>query len=351
MAYHIVLNRPTDLNAISAAAAQGATPRHSMAVLAQELGASVHDGADVKPDFLDRLLGKVTGIAPNRWAIARKLRRELRAGDVIFCTGEDVGTPVAFLCGRSPDIHVTMMVHYITRLKGRAALQLFGLKQSVSLFFSVSQHQASSVTRYLGLPQGRAISILDQTDTSFFSPASAESKARPVIVSVGLEQRDYNTLATATADLPVDVKISGHSADTKQSRRAFPKSLPENMSRKFYPWPDLLKLYREADVVVVSLFANTYAAGVQAMMEALACGKPVILAETEGLKEYYQNGCVIGVAPSNAAELRKAIMHVLDDEAFRREVGRKSAETARRLYALETYTDNIARELRKLHDS
>ncbi|MEM5838768.1 hypothetical protein AAHH59_10735, partial [Pediococcus acidilactici] len=54
----------------------------------------------------------------------------------------------------------------------------------------------------------------DQTDTIFFRPSPASlDKPRPVIASVGLEKRDYRTLAAATSDLDVDVKISGFSRD------------------------------------------------------------------------------------------------------------------------------------------
>ena len=52
-----------------------------------------------------------------------------------------------------------------------------------------------------------------------------------MIVSVGLEQRDYRTLAAATADMDVDVKISGFSEDAEVLQRSFPDVLPANMSR------------------------------------------------------------------------------------------------------------------------
>ena len=46
--------------------------------------------------------------------------------------------------------------------------------------------------------------------------------------------------------------------------------MPENMSRKFYEWPDLVQLYRDADVIAVCLVDNKYAAGVQGLLEAMA---------------------------------------------------------------------------------
>ena len=82
--------------------------------------------------------------------------------------------------------------------------------------------------------------LLEQTDTQFFTPRPVSGeKKRQTVVSVGLEKRDYRLLAAATADLNVDVKISGFSKDAKALSQAFPDTMPENMSRKFYSWPDL----------------------------------------------------------------------------------------------------------------
>jgi hypothetical protein len=92
--------------------------------------------------------------------------------------------------------------------------------------------------------------LLEQTDTQFFTPGSVSGeKKRQTVVSVGLEKRDCRLLATATADLDVDVKISGFSKDAKALSQAFPDTMPENMSRQFYESPDLVQLYRDADLI------------------------------------------------------------------------------------------------------
>jgi glycosyltransferase involved in cell wall biosynthesis len=349
MAFHVVFNRPTDLASISERAQKGLNPRHSMAVLAEALNASVHDGSGLTPDFMDKLVGKITRTSPLWWAIARKLRREVKPGDVIYCTGEDVGVPVATLCGRLPDVRVAVMAHYIDRPKGHLALKVFQLKRSVSLFLTVAKPQADFLSRFLKSP-GRVLFVPDQTDTGFFSPGPASpQKLKPVIMSVGLEQRNYITLAEATADLDVDVRISGYSADTKVLSRAFPSEMPTNMSQKFYSWPDLLQLYRDADVVVVSLYPNNYAAGIQALMEALACGRPVVVTATEGLEGYLDRPETMQlVQPGNANQMRESITQLLLHPETRREVGLKAAALARERHTLEQYIATIADALRGL---
>jgi glycosyltransferase involved in cell wall biosynthesis len=224
------------------------------------------------------------------------------------------------------------------------------MDRKVSTFMAVAEPQIKFLQQFLKLPGERAQFVWDQTDTRFFSPGpQSVDKSRPVIMSVGLEQRDYGTLATATADLDLDVNISGFSADTRVMSRAFPAEIPANMSRKFYPWPELQQLYRDADIVVVSLFPSQYAAGVQALMEALACARPVIVTGTEGLNAYLDHrDCVRVVPPGDPVQMRKAITELLNDPAARISMGQKALALAHERHPLEQYIHRIVATLKEL---
>ena len=353
MTYHIVLNRPTDLVGIAQGARTGENPRHSMAELAESLGARVHDGSGLEPDAVDRIAARATRTRPLWWAIARRLRRDIAPGDVVFCTGEDVGIPVAALCGGRGGARVAVMMHYVDRPKGRLALRLFRLAQRAALFTAVAHPQARFLEGFVAHHAGgraRAQFVTDQTDTAFFRPGPASpDKVRPIIASVGLEQRDYATLAAATEALDVDVKISGFSADTKVLARAFPATRPANMSQRFYAWPELLQLYRDADIMVVSLFPSDHAAGVQALMEALACGRPVVVTATAGLEGYVdQPDAMRTVPPGDPAAMRAAITDLLAKPDERRRMGERAAALARERYPLERYVEDLAAALRRL---
>lgn len=346
MVYHIVFNRPVDLAGARAGAAAGEVPRHSMALLADRLGARVHDGSDLQPDARDRLLAKLTRMRPLWWALARRLRREAAPGDVIYCTGEDIGLPVAALCGRR--CRVAMMAHFVDRLKGKVALRAFGARSNTALFLAVARPQVEFLRRFLRLGEERVSFVWDQTDTAFFSPGPQQpGRKRPLVMSLGLEQRDYTTLAQATADLDIDVSISGFSADTRVLDRAFPQTMPANMTRRFYPWPDLRQLYRDADIVVVSLFPNRYAAGVQALMEGLASGRPVIVSATEGLAGYLDAPGVQTVPPGDAGALRAAIEVLLAAPPTPAALA-AAAQVAQERHRVEAYVETIATNLERL---
>ena len=348
MTYHVVFNRRTDLASISQQADQGLNPRHSMAALTKALDARVHDGSGLDPGLLDRVLGKLTRSPPFWWAIARAVRREAAPGDVIYCVGEDIGVPVAAACGGRPGVSIALTAHFIDRLKGRLALRLFGLRRRVALFYTVARPQAAFLRAHVGADRVRF--IWDQTDTQFFVPGPASpGKTRSIVASVGLEMRDYSTLARATAGLDIDVRISGYSADTRVLARAFPEAMPANMTQRFYPWPELLQLYRDADIVVVSLFPNRHAAGVQALMEALACGRPVIATATEGLDGYLDCPEAIRlVPPGDVDRLRDTIANMLAEPDERACMAERAAALAHERYRFETHVETLAASLRAL---
>ena len=111
----------------------------------------------------------------------------------------------------------------------------------------------------------------EQTDTAFFTPGvSQPNKQRPIIASVGLEKRDYRSLAEATADSDVDVKICGFSKDARAMARGFPRNYASKYVKQILFWPYLVQLYRDADIVAGTVTEKKSCAGVTSMVEAIS---------------------------------------------------------------------------------
>lgn len=349
MTFHLVMDKQTDLDGIATAAAAGDRPGHAMAHLRDRLGAIVHAPAPVAAARIDdRIRTKLVG-SPGTWALARKLRATTGKADTIFCTGEHTGFAVAALVGgRADGPRVAMMVHNIDRTRARAAMRVFGLTRHVDLFMSPSRPQIEYLAS-AGCSPAQCRFVSDQTDLAFFSPGPATAKARPMVVSVGLEQRDYVTLAAATAPLALDVRISGFSNDAALLADTFPETLPSNFHRQFYEWRDLAQLYRDADVVVVPVKPNRYAAGIQALLEAMASGRPVIVTASEGLQGYLSDEDAITVVPQgNPAAMRDAITTLLSDPDNAATRGRRAREIACERYGASAHVDAIASALKAL---
>jgi glycosyltransferase involved in cell wall biosynthesis len=351
MNYHIVLHRETDLTLQDEQAKNGQSPRHVMFQLAQQLDASIHvPHKNLRIRKRDRLWSKLLG-APENWALAREIVEATGPKDVIFCNSETSGLPIAALCrGRKNRPKIVVFVHNINRPRGRLALKLLQSISHVDWFLACSQAQVDFLQQRFNLPADKATFVWDQTDLNFFSPGpTSPQKQKPIIVSVGLESRDYRTLAAATADLPVEVKISGFSRDANVIAKAFPDVLPSNMSQQFYEWAELLQLYRDADVVVVSTFPNRYAAGVQAMMEAMACERPTVVTSTEGLQSYLSgNDGVIQVPPGDPVAMRQAIVRLLEHPEEAAHLSKRASLLAKERHDSDVFVEKIKQGLEAL---
>ncbi|MGB3642222.1 MAG: glycosyltransferase family 4 protein [Rivularia sp. (in: cyanobacteria)] len=313
MAYHLALSTCIDLKDINRDAQLGKCPAHVIVDVGRILKAKIHQPSKV---FLPINLvpAKIVRLHQN-WALAHKLSSTLTSNDVVFCMDKSVGLPISALCGgRENGPKVVLFIHSLNRPQGRLALKLFEIGKRVDLFMSASRDQVDFLRNYLHLPKNRICLFPYQpTDISFFMPKPTSlQKSRPLIVSGGLEQRDYRTLARATKSLNVDVKISAASAIRTVNSQTFPEVIPANMSHSYYDWKSLLQLYRDADIVAITLYENNFQAGLSTLFEALACRKPVIITRSPGIiQELIDAKAVWGVNPGDSEGLRQAINSLL----------------------------------------
>jgi glycosyltransferase involved in cell wall biosynthesis len=348
MQYHIALNRKLSLADINQDAQAGKRPCHVMWGISQLLGAKVHVPGDEPLLFSDKIRARIMG-SPEHWALARKLSTQLGEDDVIFCLGENIGVPVATVCGalkKRPKIVV--LTHNIERPKGYLALKLFQLRDKTDLWITTNPHHTDFLRRHLSLSEDRTFLFTGQpTDISFFTPGTASpNKQRPILGSGGLEKRDYITLAAATQDLDVDVNICAFSPDAKALSRSFPKVIPSNMSHRFYDWSDLMQLYRDSDVVVVSLLKNNYQAGLSTLLEAMACRRPVVVTESPGIIQNIINfGGAIGVKEGDALGMKQAITSLLNNPEKAEAVAHRGYEITLKQYNHQHYIETIVTEL------
>jgi glycosyltransferase involved in cell wall biosynthesis len=348
MAFHIVLPRRMNLREQARKAELRLSPRHAIGLLVDDLAATVHEPDDLPTSLSDKLRAKIVP-TENLWSLARRVRSVTNSDDVVLCSSEAGGLQLAAVCegDRNPP-RIAMFVHNVDRARARLALRLWHMRSTVELFLACANTQVDFLRGYLRLPPDRVRHIIDHTDTQFFSPGpSTTDKRRPLIVSVGLEQRDYVTLAEATAELDVDVKISGFSKDANVLSETFPLSLPKNMTRRFYEWPELVELYRSADVVVVSCRENRYAAGVQSLMEATACRRPVIATATQGLQSYIDDS-IVAVEPGNIHCMKEAILQDLQDPVAAAARADRAYQAASRRYAMERFNMEVSQAIRSL---
>ena len=315
------------------------------------------------------LLGKIFGPQMRHaWKAAGLAARP----GTIFADGEHLGFPLALallLRGRR-DTRLIILGHLVDKRWKRAMLWVATrmVPQGTLILHSVTQSQR--VKSDVG--NGWQIATLPyQVDTEFWEPVTSNESRRPLIVSAGSENRDYQTLVNAARGLDVDVRIAAGSHWARESATA--NELPPNVEfiKETLPFSALRELYGRASAVVVPLFPSSNQAGVTTILEAMSMARPVVVSCTDGQREVVSGPLVrpesadampipargprlfgldaapnnipgLYVPPEDAAALRKAIVSLLDDRNRSREIGHAGRQTVVEYFGVDDFAGRFA---------
>ena len=115
---------------------------------------------------------------------------------------------------------------------------------------------------------------------------------------------------------------------------------------RFISYSIFLQLYRDADLVVVSLKENSYAAGVTSLLKAMACRRTIVATPTEGLADYLSDeDAIITVKPGDTIGLQQAILHLLNNPEEAEACAQRAYQLVRERYSLENYVEMLAQYL------
>ncbi len=347
--FHIALGSPINAAAAARDAAGGLAPRHFMLEVAQRLDARIWE-PDLNAAQRKKTLGdRIAAIRPSAAAQAEAIAEAAGDDDVVFCNSEGASLPIADrLIAAGKTTKLASLVHNLLRPRIAALRTLTPVLNRHDAMFVVSTTLCETLQQRLG--RGAAIEFIrEQTDDVFFSPGPASSaKARPIVMGVGMEQRDYRTLAEAAGALDVDIRISGFSKDTRVTAKALPEPMPDNMDQRFYEWRDLAQLYRDADIVVAPVFENTYAAGITTILEGMAARRPVIASRSRGLTGLFPDNTVRWVPPGDAEALRNEIKNLIAHPQEQDVLVAKAAALFQAGHTLDGQATEMGERLRRL---
>lgn len=187
------------------------------------------------------------------------------------------------------------------------------------------------ITRY-GLDRDKTSVILFGVDTGFWTPSVVP--AEDFIFSMGQDpNRDFATLVGAEIDAPVrlhtalPVVVPPGRSNVTLSKGSYHKSTLTD--------EELRDLYRRALAVVVPLKDVYQPTGYSVTLQAMACGKPIVLSRIRGLwaPELLRDGenCLL-VPPGDRAALAAAIARLAADPELRARLGRAARNTAEQYF-------------------
>jgi glycosyltransferase involved in cell wall biosynthesis len=165
---------------------------------------------------------------------------------------------------------------------------------------------------------------------------AAPTSRRDGVFAGGNSLRDYGPLVEAARQLDEQVVLA---------TKLLEEPLPANVTAEPVAPERFFELLRDARVVVVPLAdRDDRTAGQQTYLNAMALGKPVIVTDSPGVREYVEDGRTgIVVPPADAAALGNALNWILDpvNAAAVDRISAAAEHTARTRFSPESYAQAL----------
>lgn len=269
--------------------------------------------------FSNRLLGIVKNL----------LFFKPREADLYHVTGH-----IHYIALRLPADRTILTIHDLGFLHTRRGLRRLVLKKlfldwplrKLKYITAVSQKTKDEILDYTNCDPDK-IQVIDNPLTDGFGASSSKvfDTERPTILQVGIaDNKNIPRLAEAIKGLPCRLLITG-SLDSELSSLLSTAGIDYEI-KGFLERSEIIDLYRGADLVT---FCSTYEGFGLPIIEAQACGKPVITSNLSPMKEV-GGGAVVLVDPHDAADIRRGILKVIESADLRKKLVSDGLENVRR---------------------
>ena len=313
---------------------------------------------DLPPGLAERIVGRIVPRAvrpvktgPAILTQAYRLAAELNRADCIMATGGNIAFALSALAQlgviRKPIVGIQCGVLNFEHGKWKRRVSRELLLRMHTLLFG--EAELAPMREFFELPEDVISVNLFGVDTSFWRPEPGT--ARDIVLSIGNDgRRDFATLVAAAEDIPLPVHIV--------TKLPLPVPLPANVTHHRGSWhgaelsdAQIRALYQRARVVVVPIQPTNQPSGQSVTLQAMACGCPVVLTETEGLwsHEQMEDGRnVLLVRPGDSAHLASRVNELIESEELAGRLGKAGRESVENSGSVERFAEEVARRCARL---
>jgi len=255
-------------------------------------------------------------------------------GDIIHVHYPSLTLPARLLCSSSTNIFCTLHGHPQPALEPSASMKLAYSMELLCLRMVGSRVKLIAVSAFTSRKVAsivkRPVSVVyPSIDTSFFMPSDDKSRAKK---EIGLEDKiiilfvgrlhpvkDPLTLVRAVASLSkrnVCLVIVGEGPLVDETRALGMRLGVEVKFISRVSTASLIRIYQASDVFVLPSISE--AAGL-VLIEAMACGSPIVASAIEGIPEIVGDMGLL-VRPRDHAAMSRQISAILDDDSLRQKL-------------------------------
>lgn len=262
------------------------------------------------------------------WDLAVRGIRQARHADAVLAILEDKAVAPSILKRRrwTPYAQlslVTVSCWWAEELKNGTTARRRGILRTLSgvdavIVFSANQR---AILADAGYPADQVRPVRFGVDPSWYCPAPpAETSIRPRPVQVlasGVDRgRDFDTL-------PEAARLLLHLTFAVVTQAGRVRNPPPNMILKTpVSMEEHRTLLRSAELVVVPTHDLAYPTGQSVLLEAMACGRPVAVTQTEAMDEYIRDGVAnLAMPHSDSMGIAQVVEHAMEDVDLSRRLG------------------------------
>jgi glycosyltransferase involved in cell wall biosynthesis len=194
----------------------------------------------------------------------------------------------------------------------------------------LSRHELDTFPRVWGVDPARV----------HFTPFCATASDLPNqptgegVIASGNSLRDYRALVQAAPR--IDAKL------TLATRLHLPSTDAHNIEARFMSPEEHEDRVRGSAVVVVPLLAGTErSAGQQTYLNAMGLGKPVVVTDAPGVRDYVTDGETGLVVPNEPDALAEAVNRLLTDHELARRLGVAARADVQARFGHSAYVDRL----------
>lgn len=209
------------------------------------------------------------------------------------------------------------------------------------VYFVYSKYQIEEYSKNFRIDKNKIFFL--PYHTTIDEPAT-EIKKGDYLFTGGNTARDYKTLIEAVRGLDIKVKIAR--SDIKLTQDI---DIPENVYIQSVSHDEFRRLMQKSWINVVPLcMGSWHKAGQQTFLNAMALGKPVIVTDPEGAKDYIEDGHDGFLVPPNQPEkLKEVIQYLMTNEDFAKNIA-NNAKKKTELLTTENHLKNIVNKAKQL---
>ncbi|WP_338186417.1 glycosyltransferase family 4 protein [Thalassospira tepidiphila] len=184
-------------------------------------------------------------------------------------------------------------------------------------------------------------------DQSFWCPANnstAKDGGERFFLAIGSDpQRDYGVIARA--QLPAKVKVITKLDEQGLQQNPEVEFLRGSLAKSNFSDENIRDLYRACRGVIVPIKNVWQPSGCSVTLQAMSCGKPVILTDYKGLfdRDLLRDGenCLL-MPPDNPLALAQALNRLSNDDALHARLSEGALKTAQQYFGLRRLEGTVA---------